>query len=60
MVRRYALSAAGLNVTFLMTALAPVVMHRSPFCTKIMVPRDSFSVKSALQGSPRMKVASPL
>ena len=60
MARRSALSAAGQNATFLMTALAPAVMHPSPSCTKTMVPRDSFSVKSVLQGSPQMKVASPL
>ena len=44
---------------FRTTAPARVAMPRNPFSTKTMAPRDSFSVKSALQDSPRRKVASP-
>ncbi len=38
----------------------PAVMRRNLSFTKTMVPKGSFSAKSAAQGSHRMKAASPL
>ena len=60
MVKRYALSADGQNATFRTAVPAPAVMPRNLSFIKIMVPKDSFSVKSAAQGSHPMKAASPL
>ena len=39
MVRRYVLSAAALNVTFLMTAPAPAVKLRCPHCGNTLIPK---------------------
>lgn len=60
MVRKYALSAAGQNAIFRTAVPAPAVMPRSLSFIKIMVPKDSFSAKSAAQGPHPMKAASPL
>ena len=60
MVRRSALSAVGQSVIFLTTVPAPAVMPQNLFCTKTTVPKDNSSVRSVIQDSPRMKVASPL
>ena len=60
MVRKSARSAAGQNAISRTAVPAPVVMPRNLSFTKTMAPKDSFSAKSAVQGSHRMKAASHL